>query len=121
MAARTIRTALVAPVVALSVVSCAVNQADGEPVDATPTVDDAQSAARSVDEAPADDGSSAEVEPAAAVLDNALDPRGVITAAVLLHTGGDVDAALADGFFTRVELDAARAGLEDGSLDYLFD
>ena len=120
MAARTIRTALLALTIATLAVSCAVDEAD-EPADPTPTVDDAQSAARSVDEPDAADEPAAEAEPAPAVLDDALDPRGVITAAVLLHTGGDVDAALADGFFTRVELDAARAGLEDGSLDYLFD
>ena len=121
MAVRTIRTALLALMVAAAAVSCSVDQADDGPADATPTVDDAQSAARSVDESPAEDEPEVDAEPAAAVLDAALDPRGVITAAVLLHTGGDVDAALADGFFTRAELDAARAGLEDGSLDYLFD
>lgn len=121
MAVRTIRTAILAIMIVMAVGSCAIDQAESEPADSSSTVDDDRSAARSVDEPTDDIEPTVEVEPAAAVLDDALDPRGVITAAVLLHTGGDVDAALADGFFTRLELDAARAGLEDGSLDYLFD
>ena len=50
-----------------------------------------------------------------------LNPEGIINAAVLLHGDGDVDAALDSGVFTRGELDAARAGLADGSLSYLFE
>lgn len=53
--------------------------------------------------------------------DPSLNPEGVINAAVLLHSGEDPSAALAAGAFTRAELDAARSGLADGSLDYLFD
>ncbi|MEM8706602.1 MAG: hypothetical protein AAGE98_09105 [Actinomycetota bacterium] len=53
--------------------------------------------------------------------DPEVNPEGVIFAAILLETGGDVDMAMADGMFTRDDLDAARDGLEDGSLAYLFD
>ncbi len=76
-------------------------------------------AARSV---PAEDSSSLSVVDPSPVLDApGVNPEGVINAAVLLHSGGDVDAALAQGAFSRVDLDAARAGLEDGSLGYLFE
>ena len=58
----------------------------------------------------------------ASVLDRpGVNPEGVINAAVLLESGGDVDAALASGAFSRADLDAARDGLDDGSLGYLFD
>ena len=57
----------------------------------------------------------------AALADPSLNPEGVIFAAILLGTGGDVDVAMADGMFTRADLDAAREGIADGSLSYLFD
>ncbi|MEM9517803.1 MAG: hypothetical protein AAGA37_00650 [Actinomycetota bacterium] len=53
--------------------------------------------------------------------DPSLNPEGVINAAIVLQTGGDIEVAFADGAFTRDELDAARAALAAGSLDYLFD
>ena len=56
-----------------------------------------------------------------ALADPDLNPEGVIFAAIVLGTGGDVDLAMADGMFTRADLDAARAGIADGSLSYLFD
>ena len=63
-----------------------------------------------------------ESEPTVAVLaDPGLNPEGVIFAAILLVTGGDIDVAMADGMFTREDLDAAREGIADGSLAYLFD
>lgn len=63
-----------------------------------------------------------ETEPTVpALADPNLNPEGVIFAAILLVTGGDVDVAMADGMFTRDDLDAAREGIADGSLAYLFD
>lgn len=56
-----------------------------------------------------------------ALADPNLNPEGVIFAAIVLGTGGDVDPAMADGMFTRDDLDAAREGIADGSLTYLFD
>jgi len=60
------------------------------------------------------------VSPSPDTVDEA-DPESVINAATLLWSGGDIDQAMSDGIFTRADLDAARAGLGDGSLDYLFD
>ena len=57
----------------------------------------------------------------ASLADPSLTPEGGIFAAIVLATGGDVDGAMADGMFTRADLDAARAGVADGSLEYLFD
>ena len=74
------------------------------------------SAARSV----AIDTTSVE-EPTSVLDDPSVNPEGVIVAAVLLHSDGDIDAALADGAFSRADLDAAREALADGSLDYLFE
>ena len=73
------------------------------------------SIARTVDAEPAP------IEAPAPFDDPAVDPEAAITAALMLHGGGDVDAALADGLFTRRDLDAARAALADGSLDHLFE
>lgn len=77
------------------------------------------SAARSV--AVAETSTAETVDTVPALADPGLNPEGVIFAAILLETGGDVDVAMADGMFTRDDLDAARAGLDDGSLAYLFD
>lgn len=49
------------------------------------------------------------------------DPESVVVAAMILTTGGDLDAALADGVITADDVEAARRGLADGSLDALFD
>ena len=49
------------------------------------------------------------------------DPESVVVAAMILSTGGDLEAALADGVVTTDDVDAARRGLADGSLDALFD
>lgn len=92
--------------------------------DSTPIADPVdidRSAARSVANAPqTTSGEGAPSEPS--VLDDPrLNPEGVINAAVVLWTEGDVEAALLAGAFNRNELDAARAGLDDGSLTYLFD
>ena len=98
----------------LLLVSCG-SGADPEPE--AEAVDADRSIARSVEEPEpgtnASDGSLLD--------DVGLNPEGVINAAVLLRSGGDVDGALDTGAFTRAELDAARAGLADGSLDYLFE
>lgn len=102
-------TAMVACMV---VVSAACGSGSGELPAADPVEAD-RSVARTVDEAPAEEPS---------VLDDlTLNPEGVINAAVLLHSGGDVNTALAAGSFTRDELDAARLAIADGSLDYLFE
>ena len=101
----------------LLLVSCG-SAADPEPQ--AESVDADRSIARSVEEGQPETSAS---DPAdGSVLDDlGLNPEGVINAAVLLHSGGDADAALDAGAFTRAELDAARAGLADGSLDYLFE
>lgn len=49
------------------------------------------------------------------------DPESVIVAAMILTTGGDLDAALADGVVTQADIDAAIEGLETGAFDELFD
>jgi hypothetical protein len=50
-----------------------------------------------------------------------LDPEAVVVAAVLIASGGDLEAATADGWITEAEAEAARAGIEDGSLAALLD
>lgn len=117
MATRSTRAAVAALVATSAIAGCATD-ADGEPAGpADPVVGVERSATAAT---PDVDPISAD-EPAVAPLDDDVDPQGMITAAVLLRTGGDVDAALAAGSFTRSDLDAARAGLADGSLDHLFD
>lgn len=111
MATRLARSVLVALAIGLAATSCAAESSDSSDL----PVAESQSAARTVDRV------EIEREPTTPVLADDVDPMGVITAAVLLHTGGDVDEALATGSFTRRDLDAARRGLEDGSLDHLFD
>lgn len=97
---------------AVLVVATACGGGIDEPPTAEPVEAD-RSVARTVDQAPAQESS---------VLDDlTLNPEGVINAAVLLHSGGDVGAALAAGSFTSDELDAARLAMADGSLDYLFE
>lgn len=88
---------------------------------AEPSIAEADSsAARSV--AVAATAAAETTEDTVAVLaDPGVNPEGVIFAAIALATGGDVDAGLADGAFTRADLDAARAGIDDGSLAYLFE
>ena len=113
MAIRFVRTVLVALVVGVVAASCAGENAEGS--DSGDPVAESQSAARTVEQA------EVEREPTTPVLADDVDPMGVITAAVLLRTGGDIDGAMAAGSFTRNDLDAARRGLEDGSLDHLFD
>ena len=113
MATRLTRTVLVALAIGLAATSCAAESSDRSDADAP--VAESQSAARTVDQV------EIEREPTTPVLADDIDPMGVITAAVLLRTGGDIDEALATGSFTRRDLDAARRGLEDGSLDHLFD
>ena len=113
MALRLVRPVLVVLAAGMLAASCAPQDADSSETDAP--VAETQSAARTVDQA------DVEREPTTPVLADDIDPMGVITAAVLLRTGGDVDEALATGSFTRKDLDAARRGLEDGSLDHLFD
>lgn len=108
------RWAIVAAALALGLAGCSPS-ADESPAPDADTPSD--SAARSVETT-----STTEAEATVpALADPTLDPEGVIVAAVLLHTDGDLEMALADGAFTRRELDAARDGLADGSLDYLFD
>lgn len=50
-----------------------------------------------------------------------LDPEAVVVAAVLIASGGDLEAAIADGWITEAEAEAALAGIEDGSLAALLD
>ncbi|WP_193508935.1 hypothetical protein [Cryobacterium sp. BB736] len=47
---------------------------------------------------------------------DALTAEGVVLAAVLLSTA-DITAAVAEGLVTPAEVDAARAAIEDGTLD----
>ena len=93
----------------VGVASCASGSSSAPP--APEPVEADRSVARSV---PSADSPSV-------LTDSTLNPEGVINAAIALRTGGAVDAALEAGAFTRAELDAARAALADGSLDYLFD
>jgi hypothetical protein len=46
----------------------------------------------------------------------AIDPDNVLTAAVLVVSAGDVDAALASGLFSEDELTAALDAIEQGTL-----
>ena len=103
---------------AVSLAAPACGSGDSDPV-ADP-VDSDRGVARSVAEEPTVSAGPFDDEPAA-LTDPGLNPEGVINAAVVLWSDGDVDAAFAAGAFTRAELDAARAGLADGSLTYLFD
>jgi hypothetical protein len=47
---------------------------------------------------------------------DAVTAEGVVLAAVLLTTA-DITAAVAEGLVTPAEVDAARAAIEDGTLD----
>lgn len=117
MLARVHHLVLVVGLAAIAAVSCGGGSTE-EPDTGGP-VAESQSVARTVDAVePADEPAD---DPVPSVLSGDVDPMGVITAAVLLRTGGDVEAAFAAGSFTRADLDAARDGLADGSLDYLFD
>jgi len=59
----------------------------------------------------------AEPEPESVVkAPDALTAEGVVLAAVLLSTA-DITAAVAEGLVTPAEVDAARAAIEDGTLD----
>ena len=49
------------------------------------------------------------------------DAESAVVAALILTTGGDLDAALADGVVTQADIDAAIQGLETGAFDELFD
>jgi hypothetical protein len=107
---------LLAALVAAAACSDGSSQPQAEPVDA------GRSAARTVEAEPTtSDASDTDAFGSSVLDDAALNPEGVINAAVLLHSGGDVESALVAGAFTRDELDAARGGLADGSLAYLFD
>lgn len=103
--------------VSLSASACSSGGSDpvADPVDADRAV------ARAVTEEPPTSAESPASNEPAALNDPGLNPEGVINAAVVLWSDGDVDAAFAAGAFTRDELDAARAGLADGSLAYLFE
>lgn len=104
---RAVRRAGAVTIVAMVLGGCSQSQ------DAEPVADADQAVERSV---------ITDVEVTVASLaDPSLNPEGVIFAAIVLATGGDVDGAMADGMFTRADLDAARAGVADGSLEYLFD
>ena len=106
----------IAAVLLFAATACS-SAGDGRP-EAEPGTDaPAASVARSVDTDPLGD-----TEAEASILsDPSVNPEGVIMAAVVLHSGGDVDAALAEGAFSRADLDVAREALADGSLDYLFE
>ena len=69
----------------------------------------------------AEPATAARVVPAAPAEPVEGDPESVVVAAMILATGGDLDAALADGVVTTGDVELARSGLADGSLDGLFD
>jgi len=50
-----------------------------------------------------------------------LDPEAVVVAAVLIASGGDLEAAIVDGWITQEVAEAALVGIEDGSLAALLD
>jgi hypothetical protein len=62
----------------------------------------------------ADAPASADRQPVQLAAD--IDPDNVLTAAVLVVTEGDVDAALASGAFSEEELSAALDAIEQGTL-----
>ena len=103
---------VIAATAAFAALSCSTTD-DSSPAPTT-AAEPSASAARTVDSEPLITGASVLHDPS-------LNPEGVINAAVLLHSGGDTNAALAQGSFTRADLAAARAALADGSLDYLFE
>lgn len=50
-----------------------------------------------------------------------VDAESMVVAAMLLTTGGDLEAALAEGVVTQRDVDAAVEALATGALDDLFD
>jgi hypothetical protein len=77
---------------------------------ASPSV--ATTVASSVDAPAAEPAVSGDAKTAVA----AVDPDNVLTAAVLVVSAGDVDAALASGLFSEEELTAALDAIEQGTL-----
>lgn len=55
------------------------------------------------------------------VVEPELDAEQVITATVLIASGGDLEAAIEAGIVGEAEAEAALSALESGSLDGLFD
>jgi hypothetical protein len=50
-----------------------------------------------------------------------VDPEGVVTAALLIASGGDLEAAINSGLVDELDAETAIRALESGSLDELFD